>query len=257
MSDMAKKKSKEELDMDRDFDEESSGKGGKLTNILIAIAIIVIWMIIFGILIKMDVGGVGTMLRPVLKNVPVINRILPEASDEEIAAETGYKYRNLSEAVDRIKELEKELAKYQTEGSASSETIAELQAELARLKVFAENAEYYQQLKDEFDKQVVYAENAPDIEEYKKWYETIDEDNAAEIYRQVIEELQHTKQVQDWADAYAKMDAKNAAAILEEMTGDTDIVVEMLRCMKPAQRGAILAEMDTVFAAKLTALLYP
>lgn len=258
VSDMAKKKSKEELDIDKELTgEESSGKGGKLTSILIAIVIIAIWLVIFGILIKMDVGGVGTMLRPALKNVPVINRILPEASDEEIAAETGYKYNNLSEAVDRIKELEKELAKYQTDGSTSSQTITDLQAEIARLKTFEENAEYYQQLKDEFDSQVVNAENAPDIEEYKKWYETIDADNAAEIYRQVCEKIQHKQQVQDWADTYAKMDPKNAAAILGEMTGDTDLIVEMMQCMKATQRAAILAEMDTVFAAKITALLYP
>ena len=130
---MAKKKSKEELDIDKELDgDESSGKGGKLTNILIAVVIIAIWLVIFGILIKMDVGGVGSMLRPALKNIPVINQILPEASDEEIAAENGNKYKNLSEAIDRIKELENELAQYQTNGSTSSQTITDLQAEVAR-----------------------------------------------------------------------------------------------------------------------------
>lgn len=255
---MAKKKSKEELDIDKELDgDESSGKGGKLTNILIAVVIIAIWLVIFGILIKMDVGGVGSMLRPALKNIPVINQILPEASDEEIAAENGNKYKNLSEAIDRIKELENELAQYQTNGSTSSQTITDLQAEVARLKTFEENAEYYQKLKDDFDSQVVNAENAPDIEEYKKWYESIDADNAAALYKEVVEKIQHTQQVQDWADTYSKMDAANAAAIFEEMTGDTDLVVEILQCMKPAQRAAILAAMDSVYAAKISVLLYP
>ena len=50
---------------------------------------------------------------------------------------------------------------------------------------------------------------------------------------------------------------KNAAAILEEMTGDTDLVSDILLCMTSKQRAAILAEMDPVYAAKLTVIMYP
>ena len=57
----------------------------------------------------MNVGGIGSSLRPYLKNVPVVNKILPAATDEEIQEETGGKYKSLSEAVDRIKELEAQL----------------------------------------------------------------------------------------------------------------------------------------------------
>ena len=53
------------------------------------------------------------------------------------------------------------------------------------------------------------------------------------------------------------MDAKNAAAILEEMTGNTDLVSDILLCMTSKQRAAILAEMDPVYAAKLTVIMYP
>lgn len=258
---MARKRSKEEINMENaELDENGEPveeKGGKFTSFLIGLVVIVIWLIIFALLIKMDVGGVGSMLRPYLKNVPVINQILPEASNEEIAEETGYKYNSLAEAVERIKELEKQLEAYQTSGDASAQTIAELQAEIDRLKVFEENQEYYEQLKDEFDREVVFTENAPDIEEYKKWYESIDADNAALLYSEVVEQLQYSKKVQEWAETYAKMDAANAAAILEEMTGDTDLVAKILLCMTSKQRAAILAEMDTVYAAKLTKIMYP
>lgn len=258
---MARKRSKEEINMENvELDENGEPveeKGGKFTSFLIGLVVIIIWLIIFALLIKMDVGGVGTMLRPYLKNVPVINQILPEASNEEIAEETGYKYNSLAEAVERIKELEKQLAAYQTSGDASAQTIAELQAEVDRLKVFEENQEYYEQLKDEFDREVVFTDNAPDIEEYKKWYETIDADNALRLYKEVVEQLEYSKKVQDWAETYAKMDAANAAAILEEMTGDTDLVAKILLCMTSKQRAAILAEMDTVYAAKLTKIMYP
>ena len=257
---MAKKKSKEELDIDDGLDmgEESESIGGnKLLNILIVLIVIIIWLAIFALLIKMNVGGIGSMLRPYLKNIPGINMILPDATDEEVSEESGGKYKSLSEAIDRINELEAQLEQYQNSDSADSSTIAELQAEVARLKTFEENAQYYQDLKDRFDKEVVYADNAPDIENYKKWYESIDSDNAAKLYQQVVQDLQESQKVKDWAEAYAKMDADKAAAILEEMTGDTNLVSKILNCMTSKQRAAVLAEMDPVYAAKLTKITYP
>lgn len=251
-NDMAKKK-----DVNVDELDDESGKSGKLVSILVAILIIAIWLVIFALLIKMNVGGMGSMLRPYLKNVPVINQILPAATDEEVKEETGNRYKNLSEAVDRIKELEAQLDQYTNDGNASSQTISELKAEIARLKVFEENAGRYQELKDKFDKDVVYTDNAPSIDNYKTWYESIDPENAAKIYEQVVKDLQYSQQVKDWAETYSKMDAKNAAAILEEMTGDTDLVSDILLCMTSKQRAAILAEMDPVFAAKLTVIMYP
>ena len=119
---MAKKK-----DVNVDELDEDSGKSGKFVSILVAILIIAIWLVIFALLIKMNVGGVGSMLRPYLKNVPVISKILPDPTDEEIKEENGNQYKNLSEAVDRIKELEAELdaAGYQF-SSANSINIGRL-----------------------------------------------------------------------------------------------------------------------------------
>ena len=249
---MAKKK-----DVNVDELDEDSGKSGKLVSVLVAILIIIIWLVIFALLIKMNVGGVGSMLRPYLKNVPVISKILPDPTDEEIKEETGNQYKKLSEAIDRIKELEAELKQYTDSDNASSETIAELQAEIARLKVFEDNAQYYQELKDKFDREVVYTDNAPDISNYKTWYESIDAENAAKLYEQVIKDLEYSKKVKEWAETYSKMDAANAAAILEEMTGDTNLVSDILLSMTSKQRAAILAEMDPVYAAKLTVIMYP
>lgn len=148
---MARKKSKEELNLDNvELDENGEpveSKGSKLTSFLVGLVVVIIWLVIFALLIKMDVGGVGTMLRPYLKNVPVINQILPDASSEEIADETGYKFNSIAEAVERIKELESQLSAYQNSGDASAQQIADLQAEVDRLKVFEENQEYYEQLR--------------------------------------------------------------------------------------------------------------
>lgn len=252
---MAKKKTAEdELNLENNNDEE---KGSGIVGFFLALIIIVIWLVIFALLIKMDVGGIGTMLRPVLKNVPVVSKILPEMSDEELMEETGYKYKSLAEAIERIKELENEVANYQNSDTSSSEQIMQLQAEVARLKVYEENQEDFLKQKEEFDKQVVFNENAPDISEYKTWYDGIYPDNAAKIYKEVCERLQFSEQVQDWATTYAKMDPASAASIMEEMTGDAYVVTRILLCMTPKQRAAIMQEMDSVYAAKLTAIMFP
>ena len=91
-------------------DEDEKG-GGRLILVLTTILIIVIWMGIIGILIKTDVGGFGsTVLYPLLKDVPYVNKILPQPEETvEQTEDTEYQYGSLSEAISRIKELEKEL----------------------------------------------------------------------------------------------------------------------------------------------------
>lgn len=46
--------------------------GSRVVTVLIALAIVAIWLIIFACLIKFDVGGIGSkVLYPALKDVPV------------------------------------------------------------------------------------------------------------------------------------------------------------------------------------------
>lgn len=228
-------------------------EGNKVLTILIALLIVIIWIAIFGILIKMDVGGFGSgILRPILKDVPVINLILPDVGDSIIAEENNYKYTSLEEANQKISELEAILAETSKSDDADSEAMAELQQEIDRLKVFEENQLAFEERVAEFDKKVVFAEAAPDIEEYKSYYEDINPTNAEEIYRQVVEQLQYSNAIKEKADIYRSMDPEAAAKILETMTADVTAVAQILLSMKPKESAAILAEMDNVVAAKIT-----
>lgn len=234
-------------------DNQDNKDGNKVLTILIVLLIVVIWLAIFGMLIKLDVGGFGSgVLRPILKDVPVINRILPDVSEEQVAEENNYEYKSLAEAVAKIKELETVIADMEKNSTGKNDNTAELQAEIDRLKVFEENQKAFEERVKEFDKKVVFAEAAPDIEEYKAYYEAIDPTNAAEIYRQVIEQLQYSEAIQEKADIYKKMEPKAAAQILETMTADVEAVAQILLSMKPKESGAIMAEMDKVVAAKIT-----
>lgn len=228
-------------------------RGNKALTIIIAILIVIIWLAIFGLLIKMDVGGFGSgVLRPVLKDVPVLNWILPEYDEEQLAEENNYPYKSLDEAIARINELEAQLAEKEKTAEDAEEEKSELQAEIDRLKVFEENQKAFEERVKEFDKNVVFADAAPDISEYKAYYEEINPANAEEIYRQVVEQLQYSDAILEKANIYKNMEPEAAARILETMTADVESVAKILLAMKPKESAAILAEMDNVFAAKIT-----
>lgn len=239
-------------------DEKEGKKGGKAMSSLIAIFIVVIWIAIFALLIKLDVGGFGSsVMYPVLKDVPVINKILPNVQGEEQISQSGNSYATIRDAVDRINELENQIAIYRQNADDNAEQISSLTAEVNRLHSYEKNQIYFEQLKKKFDEEVVFSDNAPDIEEYRAWYEALDPDNAAELYRQVLEQQKMSQVIQDLADRFGAMKPAEAAAIFEEMTGDLEKVANILMCMKRDTSSAILGAMDSTLAAKLTLLIYP
>jgi flagellar motility protein MotE (MotC chaperone) len=233
--------------------EKEKKEGNKVLTILIALLIAIIWFAIFGMLIKLDIGGFGSgVLRPILKDVPLINKILPDVSDGQLAQENDYAYNSLPEAVAKIKELEQQIADMEQSTTDNNTNTADLQAEIDRLKVFEENQKAFEERQKEFDKNVVFADAAPNIEEYKKYYEQINPANAEEIYRQVVEQLQYSDAIQEKANIYKSMEPQAAAQILQTMTADVESVAQILLAMKPKESAAILAEMDNVVAAKIT-----
>ena len=116
---MAKKDKNKENKVSTD---ESTGS--KIVTVLIVLVIVVIWLAIFGVLIKLDVGNFGSeVLYPVLKDVPVVNMILPEPAQNQSDTSTSKEYDNLTEANARIKELESQLAANKNAGSANQSEV--------------------------------------------------------------------------------------------------------------------------------------
>ncbi len=233
--------------------EDKEGTVSKIISILIWLFIVVILMSIIIIFIKLDIGKVGSeVLRPVLKNVPVVNWILPEAPDKIIADEEGYEYDNLGDAVDKIKDLQKQLAEMDKTKSENEKAIKDLTAEVTRLKAFEEASKEFNKRVLDFDTNVVKNEKAPDISEYIKYYEQINPENAAEIYRQVVEQMQIDEKIKQQGERYSKMEPKAAADALQIMTGDLDLVSQILMSMNTSKSALIMQEMEPDFCAKIS-----
>ncbi len=236
-------------------DEEAGG----VSVFLVTSVIVVIWLAILCLLIKLDVGGFGSgVLSPVLKDVPVINKILPAETVVTTDDEEAYGgYTSLREAVDYIKELELELEEAQSLSNVNSEEVEELRAEIERLQTFEDAQVEFERIKTEFYEEVVYAEQGPGAEEYQKYYETMDPTTAEYLYKQVVQQEEADAQLEEYAQAYAEMKPKEAAAIFEEMTDNLDLVAKILDQMSAEDRGNILGAMDAEVAARVTKIMDP
>ena len=254
----AKKRARELTDQEADLEEE----GSNIPIFLTTVAIVGIWLLILCVLIKLDVGGFGSgVLKPLLKDVPVVNKILPTEGpllQEGEEAEDEYAgYSSLKEAVEQIKLLELQLEQAGLKSSTLEDENTKLKEEITRLKTFEASQVEFERIKTEFFEEVIYAEKGPGVDEYQKYYEAMDPATAEFLYRQVVAEIEEEKEIQAYAQTYSDMKPKQAAAIFEEMTNNLDLVARILNEMSTEDRGKILGVMDSEIAAKLTKIMEP
>lgn len=236
-------------------DEESNS----LLTFGATLLIVVLWLAVICVIIKLDIGGFGSkVLTPVLKDVPVLQKILPGSSLTETTDTESYGgYTSLEDAVEQIKALELELERAQNESKSKNEELNNLKAEVLRLQEFEKKQVEFQRVKTEFYEEVVYSDKGPGAEEYQKYYESMDPTTAEYIYKQVVAQLEESKEVQDYAAAYSAMKPKQAAGIFESMTDNLNLAARILKVMSAEDRGAIMGAMDSDVAAKLTKLMDP
>lgn len=254
----AKKKAKELESQERELDEQIDGSGASV--VIVTLFIILIWLGILVLLVKMDVGGFGSnVLTPILKDVPVINKILPsESTTETTKNEEAYGgYNSLKDAVEQIKTLEKQLDQAQSTNATYAEQIDTLKTEVQRLKTFEDNQVEFQKIKEQFYEEVVYAENGPGADEYRQYYEEMDPTTAEALYKQVIQTEAADKQMQEYANTFSNMQASEAAAILGNMTDNLDLAASILKNLDVSTRGAILGAMDSAIAARIVKIMDP
>lgn len=254
----AKKKAKELSKKESDLYDENSGSS-MFGAIIITIILVAVWIAIFCLVVKLDIAGVGTnVFAPILKDIPVVNKILPKDSVTETEdIESYYGYTSLSDAVDRIRLLETELATVSAENEVNKTTIDTLTTEVNRLKTFENSQVEFERIKNQFYEEVVYSEKGPGPEAYAEYFREIDPDTAEYIYRQVVTKEAVDSEIEEYAKAYAEMKPKQAAGIFEAMTDNLSLAAKILETMNSEDRGNILGVMDPDVAAKITKIMEP
>lgn len=274
-----KEQRKAQKEQEREFADRSAeingDNAGGLATLVITFLIILIWLAIMALLVKLDVGGFGSdILAPLIKDVPYLNLILPDGSVQKETettpvvvdgtmvtdgTEEGASLSTMEDALAYIKRLEKALQSEMEQNSALTAENEKLKAEVARLEPFEQQQKSFYEEKAKFYEEIVYGENAPDAEQYQAYYEMIDPDNAAEIYKKIIQGQADDAAIKAFATTYSGMKAKSAAKIFDEMVKENQIalVAKILAQMSVETRGDILAAMEEGNAAKLTQLLEP
>lgn len=241
---------------DYQIDEEPKSK---LASIIVTLLIILIWLAIFAVVIKTDIGGFGSsVVAPVIEDVPVLNKILPEGTVLKDSSKSSYS--SMADAVDYINQLEKQVAKYQESDKDQKQQISDLKAENERLKQFELQQNEFEAKKNQYYEEVVFGENAIDYENYVKYYQEIEPEKAESLYKDAIAKYSYNEAYTSRAKLYTTMEPSNVASIFCEMTGDMDTVVGILNSMNTKNSSAIMDEItktDAVYAAKLTKLLLP
>ncbi|MBE5828587.1 MAG: hypothetical protein E7305_03880 [Butyrivibrio sp.] len=277
-----KEQRKAQKEQEREFADRTAeingDNAGGFATIVITFLIILIWLAIMALLVKLDVGGFGSdILAPLIKDVPYLNLILPDGAvqketettqivvdgttitDGTTGTDGTTSLATLDDALAYIKRLEKALQSEMEQNSALTAENEKLKAEVARLEPFEQQQKAFYEEKAKFYEEVVYGENAPDAEQYQAYYEMIDPDNAAEIYKKIIQGQADDAAIKAFATTYSGMKAKSAAKIFDEMVKENQItlVAKILAQMSVETRGDILAAMEEANAAKLTQLLEP
>ncbi len=253
----AKRRAKEIAQQEEALIGDEEGHG--VMTFFATVLIVVLWLAVICIIVKLDIGGFGsTVLKPLLKDVPVVNMILPGNSLTETTDPESYGgYSSLKEAVEQIRVLEMELENAQLASKSKDEELVKLKEEVLRLQEFEKKQVEFQRIRTEFYEEVIYAEKGPGVDEYIKYYQSMDETTAEYIYKQVIIQQEETKEVKEYAAAYSSMKPAAAAAIFEEMESNLNLAARILGLMDSEARGDILAAMDPEIAAKLTKIMDP
>ena len=135
--------------------------------------------------------------------------------------------------------------------------IKDLKAQIKDLSKYKEDEAAFEKEKEKYYEEVVFSDQAPDIQQYKTYYESIDPENAEVLYKQVVEQITYDSQVEDYAKTYSNMKPQEAASIFDTMTDNLGLVADILMNMGTQQRADILGKMDATTAAKLTEIMEP
>ena len=92
------------------------------------VLIVALWIAVVCVIVKLDIGGFGSsVLAPILKDVPVLNMILPDSGQTETTDPGSYGgYSSLQDAVDYIRQLELELEQVRTASNAKDADLEKL-----------------------------------------------------------------------------------------------------------------------------------
>lgn len=251
---------------------QGNGTDSRLKNVLLLLALITLFLGILTGMIKADVGGFGSgILAPVIGNVNGLNKILPAKSlsssvAKDPSANTGKSssIADSSSATDSPVITTKPTAKG-AKAAASSQTA--VKAKAAAGTKAGKNNQTTSNLQTNAGSQTgTVTQNAtgvqaaagaqtPAVSQAGSVTQNAAGSQTNAAAQTADAQAAEKAKLSDFVDTYSKMDAKSAASILGNMTGDLHLVAKILTNMRASKRADIMANLNVNIASKLTVLM--
>lgn len=245
MKNLNSEKIKELKEQKKEMEKEiaalnENGAGSKIKSIIIFLTIIILFLGVLAGMVKADVGGFGSgILAPIIGNVSGLNKILPNKSVASTASDNTPAKTNTNDTTAG-------LSSGTDASSANTKSTANTQSTADTSQVVA-NATGVSNTKTSASSQkAVTAKKSSASQAAQAASRTANTTDA-----QAAKEAK----LADYVDTYSKMNAKNAASILGNMTGDLPLVAKILMNMRASKRADIMANLDVNIASKLTLLM--
>lgn len=213
-----------------------------------------------------DIGGTQRYI----KDVPVLNAIVPISTDmEDIEEElSSYSYNKLLKYTlklyreneinkGEIEALQAEVVKWGGEDGTVikgkyDELNNELEESLDEVIRLKEYENEYIKLKANKEKQdkAIAVNNTPT---YREYFETLYANEAAELYKLVVEQEVYDNDFTNYVSAFSEMEPAKAALVVEQLCRtDFDVVIKVMTNLGSEAASKILSEVDTAYASMIT-----
>ncbi len=233
-----------------------------LIGIVVAlIAMAVVGISLFFYMISRNVNNVAIHNKERIEKIPILKSALPKSFDPDSLdnfsdRQLRGKYKEILKDRNDLKNLQDDLeqrilnmTQELEEFKGKEDKEKELVLKEEKLKMDKEKLE-----KDilAFQKRIAQA----DIAGFRQYYEGIDEEKARELYTEVISVEMVDERVKELSKIYENMAIGIATEILQNMAkDDKDMVVSIIRQMKPDIAGRLLSSMKPELAADISARL--
>jgi len=244
----AKQEAQAQKQREREDKKRNKGAGPKVVPLLILILIIggAAWVVGSN-----QFGLRDTYVMPLLRQIPIINNVVPAASAAPGDALTSM---TNDELIAMINQLQTQVTQNQSTIDGLNQTLQTDADTIANLKTYQDAQTQFAQDKAAFEQEI--ALNNPQA--FMDYFQGQEPDNAAQIYQQVVGNAQNDKMVKQYISSISQMDDSPAAAMLSALIPtDMDLVVNIMKNLSSDRAAAILSAMNAQDAAAITKQMSP
>ncbi|MCQ2978361.1 MAG: hypothetical protein MJ245_01030 [Clostridia bacterium] len=233
---------------------------------LIFFAMLILFLGTLFAIFYFDIGGT----QKYIKDVPVLNKIIPVSTDlsdieDELSTYSYNKLLKYTLNLYRQNEINKtEVAALKEEASKWSgedgtiikgkydELTTQLNEsldEIIRLKEYENEYIKIKKNKEKQDKAIALN----NTQSYRNYFESLDKNEASELYKLVIEQEKYDIDFTNYVSAFSQMTPQKAALVIEQLARtDFDVVLKVVTNLDATVASAILDQVDTAYASMIT-----